>query len=422
MRGLFAAAALLALLCGAAAAAPSSPFLDEAVAAFRAGERRKALALLSAAQTQAKNAEQKVRVALLYADLKEYGVARSMMNSLIGESPKEPRLRLYLATIVARAGDRGATLAALGAARRRNPNAEDRQRMACLHQDFKDYAPARELLDGLIAESPRDLSVRLDRASLAAQSGDLPGGISHLAAARALEPGPVERRRMAALYRDLREFGGARELLDGLIKDSPEDAPLRLELASLAARSGDRAAALESLAAARRNGLDLDGRRRAASLYQQMKEYGEARVVLKSLIRDAPRDPSARLELAAFEARHGERGAALEALSASRELEPDLQERQRMALIYGDLKEFEAARRLIDALIAEQPRDPQLRLNRAYLAADTRDKASALAFLDEARKRSPDPDDRRRMATLYERLGEHREARALIDELEKKSR
>lgn len=422
MRALFAAAALLAALCAAAEAEPSAPLLDEAAAAFRSGERKKAIALLPAARRQAKGAEQRERVALLYADLKEYGAAQSLMNDLIRESPDEPRLRLYLATIFARAGDRGATLAALAEARKRNPTALDRQRMAFLHQDFKDYAPARELLDRLIAESPRDLSVRIDRASLAAQSGDLPGGLEHLAAARKLKPGPEERRRMAALYRDLREFGRARELLEGLVKDSPGDARLRVEQASLAARAGDRAAALESLAAARGGGLDRDGRRRAASLYQELKEYGEARAVLESLVRDAPRAPGPRIELAEFEARRGGRGAALESLAAARGLEPDLQERQHMSLVYEELKEYKTARRMIDDLISEQPEDPQLRLNRAYFAADTGDRAAALAFLDEARKRSPDPDDRRRMATLYERLEEHGEARAVLDEIPQISR
>jgi tetratricopeptide (TPR) repeat protein len=103
-------------------------------------------------------------------------------------------------------------------------------------------------------------------------------------------------------------------------------------------------------------------------------------------------------------------------------MEPDLQHRQRMALLYEDLKEYKTARAMIDALIAEQPRDPQLRLNRAYFAADAGDKAAALEFLAETRKRSPDPDDRRRMATLYERLGEQGEARAIVIEPDEKSR
>lgn len=421
MRALL-AAALAAALCAASPAGAPPPSLDEAAAAFKAGERRKALELLAAARPREGGAERRERAALLYADLKDYAAAESMMNDLIRESPDEPRLRLYLATIVARAGDRAATLRALAEARRRNPTAVDRQRMAFLHQDFKDYGPARELLDGLIAESPRDLSVRLDRASLAAQSGDLPGALEHLAAARELNPGPEERRRMAALYRDAREPGSARELLDRLIADSPGDAGLRLELAALAARAGDRPAALEALAAAAERAADPFARRRIAASYQDLEAYDQARAVLQGLLRDAPWDATARLELAELEARHGDPSAARAALAAARALEPDLQERQRMARIHNDLKDLKTARRIIDALIAEQPHDPQLRLTRAEFAAGAGDKASALAFLDETLERSPDPDDRRRMATLYERLGEPRAARAVVEEPRKKSR
>ena len=93
-----------------------------------------------------------------------------------------------------------------------------------------------------------------------------------------------------------------------------------------------------------------------------------------------------------------------------------------MSLVYQDLKEYKTARAMMDARIAEQPSDPQLRLNRAYFAADAGDKTAALAFLAETRQRSPDPDDRRRMATLYERLGEQGEARAVVNEPDKKSR
>lgn len=421
MRRLLPAALLLAALWSSGRADPSFPALDAAAAAWRSGESKKALSLLSNARRQAKTAGQRQHVALLYAELKDYRTARSMMAALIRESPDDPVPRLYLATIVARAGDRGATLAALAEARARGPGAQDRQRMAFLHQDLKDYGPARELLDELVAERPADLSVRLDRASLAAQSGDGARARAHLAAASALSPGPEERRRMAGLHRDLRDYGRARELLDGLIKENPGDPRLRLELASLSARQGDRPAALEALKAASSAG-DREASRRAAGLYRELEEFGEARALLQRLTAEAPRDADARLELATLDARLGAREAALASLAAVRALEPDLQQRQRMSLIYHDLKEFKTARRLADELVAEQPQDPQLRLNRAYFAAETGDKKAALAFLEETGARAPDPDDRRRMATLYARLGEHAAAREILDDPTKISR
>lgn len=381
-----------------------------------------ALLLASPCAARDGDAERRENEALLHAERKDYAAAESAMRALIRENPEEPRLRLHLASILARAGDRGATLAALDEARRRGPGAQDRQRMAFLHQDFKDYAPARELLDGLIAERPADLSVRLDRASLAAQSGDVAGARAQLAAASRLSPGPEERLRMSRLHRDLRDFHRARELLDGLIKESPGDPRLRLDLASLAARMGDRPAALEALKAAAGRGADADVRRRAAALYEELAEYGRARALLEVLAANAPRDASARLALAALDTRLGAREPALASLAAVRALEPDLQERQRMSLLYQDLKDYEKARALADELVAEQPEDPQLRLNRAYFAADAGDRDSALAFLDEALARAPDPDDRRRISTLYRRLGEHAAAREVLEASGEKSR
>lgn len=422
MRAPLAAAALLAALCVAARAASLPSSLDEAAAAFRAGEGRKALELLAAAREGLKTPEQRERAALLYADLKDYAPAKALMTGLIRESPEEPRLRLHLAAIVARDGDRAATLAALADARRLRPDATLRQQMAFLHQDFKDYAPARELLDGLIAERPRDLSVRLDRADLAARTGDLSAGLEQLAAAEKLAPDPAERRRMAALRRDLRDLDGAREMMAALVAEFPGDASLRLDLAALRAGGGDRAGAFEALAAARERSEDPDLRRRAAALYQELGADEEARAVLAELVRAAPRGATPLLELAEFEVRRGGRAAALEALAAARGLAPDYQERQRMARLYAEADDGKTARRLIDALIAEQPGDPQLRLSGAEIAAGAGDAASARRFLAEARERLPDPDDLRRMATLHERLGDHGEARALLEEAREKSR
>ncbi len=416
------AAALLAGLCAASWAAPSSRALDAATTAVRAGDRENALKYLAVARKERAGAEHRELVALLYAKLKEYAVARSLLGDLIREAPEEPRLRLYLATVYARAGDRGATLAALGEARVRKPNADDRQRMAALYQDMKDYEPARELLDGLLNQSPGNLSVRLDRASLAAQSGDRAEGLKQLAQAGKLAPAPEDRRRMAALYGQLDDHEAARRLQAELLKDKPANASLLYDRAALAVRAGRRDSALASLAEARRRSPTLGDRSRIAALYLELGKDDLARAVLKDAVRDAPRDLHARLDLASLDARRGNRAAALASLSAASGLKPDLQERQRMALIYEDLQEFKTARLLIDDLIAEQPQDPQLRLDRAHFAADAGDAADALAFLAETLKRSPDPDDRRRMAKLYDRLGRREEAGALLDELDKISR
>lgn len=130
----------------------------------------------------------------------------------------------------------------------------------------------------------------------------------------------------------------------------------------------------------------------------------------------------ARLDLAIAAARRGDRAAALKILDAARGEKPDLQERQKMAVAYQEAREFKTARGLIDALIKEQPRDPQLRLDRAFFAAESGDAAGALDFLSETLALAPDPDDSERVATLYDRLGKPEKARAVREGPGKKSR
>ncbi|MBI5247520.1 MAG: tetratricopeptide repeat protein [Elusimicrobia bacterium] len=393
-------AALLLAALTARADLPS-PSVERATAAVRAGDRKAAYALIAEARKLKQNDDDRERIALLYQDLKDFNESQALLETLIKERPAEPRLRLYLACVIAMAGDRESSLAALAEGEKLKPNAVDRQRMAFLHQDLKDYAPARVLLDGLIQENPRDLSVRLDRASLATQSGEKPVAFKQLAKAAELDPGPDDKRRMAAMYRDLGAFDRARSLLEQV----PEKPQSLYDRAVLDARAGRRGAALASLAAAEKLKPSFEERRRMAALYLELRAFDEGFDCVAALIRDFPKHPSVRLDLAYLSARRGAREEALDALAEALRRNPDLQDRKRAALIYEDLSEHAKARELIDDLIREESRDPQLRIDRAYFAADTGDRATALFELAEAQRLKADPDDQKRIGLLYERLG-----------------
>ena len=159
-------------------------------------------------------------------------------------------------------------------------------------------------------------------------------------------------------------------------------------------------------------------------MYLEMRADDECRAAVDALILDAPRHPSVRLDLAALAVRRGDRATALTALAKAMSLTPDLQDRQRAALLYEDINEYKLARQLIDGLIKEEPQDPQLHLDLAFFAADVGDRKTALSALAEARRLKADPDDRRRMSVLYERLNEPREAKAVltVDSQAEKSR
>jgi len=361
--------------------------LDRAGLAAKAGDRAAALGLLAEARAKDADEPARRRMAELYLELNEFGPARDLLDGLIAAAPDEPRLRIDRALAAARTGDRAAALRGLADAAARRPDPAAMRRMALLHLELGDAVPARDLVDRLVKDSPKDPLLHVDRAAVAAAAGDRARALRELAEARALSPGPETRQRIAFLYQDLKDEANALELLKELQKGSPPSARLELDRAARAARDGDRDAALARLAEARALSPSFDERRLMASLYQGLDARGEARAVLDGLVAAAPRDPGLRIDHAALSARTGDRAAALASLEAARGLGPDAADRRRMALIHQDLKDHAGALALLEPLSREQPANAALLADLGlcrYLAGDAdgavRDLGAALAL------------------------------------------
>ena len=344
----------------ASSARRPGPLLDRAGLAAKAGDRAGALGFLAEARAQDADEAARRRMAELYLELNEFGPAGDLLDALIAGAPDEPRLRIDRALAAARTGDRAAARRGLADAAARRPDPEARRRMALLHLELGDAAPARDLLDRLVKDSPKDPLLHVDRAAVAAAAGDRARALRELALARGLSPGPETRQRIAFLYQDLKDEATALELLRELQKDSPLSARLEIDRAARAAREGDRGAALERLAEARTLGPSFDERRLMASLYQGLDEHAQARSLLDGLMAAAPRDPGLRIDHAALSARTGDRAAAQAALEAARGLGPDAAGRRRMALIHQDLKDHAGALALLEPLAREQPANAAL--------------------------------------------------------------
>ncbi len=397
------AAALLAGSLAPARAENPSPAVRRAMDAGDAGDAQGARAAIAEALKEKPSLEDRQRLASVHQKLKDWKRAEAALRELVKESPERPGLRTHLACVLALKGDRAAALAELGRAAALKPGATERQRIAFLHADLKDWAPARGLLDALIAEKPEDASLRLDRAAVLLRTGPRALGLEDLAVA-ARSKAPEERLRAARLLGDFGELERARTTLSALADASPRDPAPLLASAELSAGAGDEKAARAALEKALAREPDDDALRRAAEAYRRLKDYGAAAGVARRAMARAPKAVTPRLELAAAAARAGGRSEALDALTEAAALGPDLQERQRMALLYQDLGERERARALLAALIAEQPGDPQLRLNLAFFEADAGDAKAARAALAKARELALDPDDSKRAAALEERL------------------
>jgi tetratricopeptide (TPR) repeat protein len=101
-------------------------------------------------------------------------------------------------------------------------DAEALIRLARSYQDKGEFARALEPLEALIAGSPGDAGLRLDRASAAAHAGQREKALASLADARRLAPDREGRHRMALILQDLKDYQGALDLLGPLADEKPE--------------------------------------------------------------------------------------------------------------------------------------------------------------------------------------------------------
>ena len=102
-------------------------------------------------------------------------------------APKDPGLRIDRAALALRTGDLDGARRTLGTALTLNPEPGDRQRMALLHQDMKDYASALSLLEPLAREQPENAALLGDLGLCEYLAGRTEDAISHLRAAIKLD-------------------------------------------------------------------------------------------------------------------------------------------------------------------------------------------------------------------------------------------
>lgn len=349
--------------------------------------------------------------------LKDYESSRARYPTLQAFSPRLEALaaiRVEQASLAARGGERTAALELLAAARANNPDLETRRRMVFLYHDLKEDAQAKGLSDELLLASPADSGIPLDRAMLAAKAGDRAAALGFLAEAGRRNPDEAVRRRMTEIYLELREYGPARDMLDRLLIDAPQDCGLRLDRALAAARTGDRETALRLLAEAADRRPGPDEIHRMAFLHSDLQDYGPAQVLLDRLMKASPADASLRVDRAAVAAAAGERETALSALAEARALSPGLETRHRIALLYWDLKDEQRGRDLMDELLQGSPQDARALMGRAALAARAGAPETALRRLAEALRLNPSFDERRLIAAQYQELGAFEPARGLL--------
>ncbi|MFH2202804.1 MAG: tetratricopeptide repeat protein [Elusimicrobiota bacterium] len=123
-----------------------------------------------------------------------------------------------------RAGERDKALAQLAQAEKLTTDARWRGEIATLYGALGENRRALAVLERMVAAAPQDGGLRLRHAGLALGAGNLEAAAASRAQAAALSLTFAQRRRLALLYQEAKEFGRAAEILRRLAAERPEDA------------------------------------------------------------------------------------------------------------------------------------------------------------------------------------------------------
>ncbi|MBI5209617.1 MAG: tetratricopeptide repeat protein [Elusimicrobia bacterium] len=327
--------------------------VDLARRALAAGRREAALRALAAASRRAPAPDDACRMAAAYVELKEWGKALAVLEGS-GPRPSDAGLAVDAARGAWAAGQREAASRALALARRCGPSEGDARRLAAAHAEFKEPGKALDILEGLARLEPGDVGLCMELADAALRAGERALALRSLAVAGRGAPDWKSARRMAVIYAELGETRKALAALE-LLSPWPRDARLVVGLARKAAGAGDRPLALKAADMARGMKPDRESGRELAGLYLGWGEGRKARGLLEELSREAGPDAGLLLDLADAAAELKDKAGALDALRRAQGLAPDERARGRAALLFQRLGEYEAALRLLDALVIEQP-------------------------------------------------------------------
>lgn len=309
---------------------------------------------------------------------------------------------LERAELEARERSRASALSSLAAAEAAGPDLQQRRRVAGLYRALKKPREAAAALERLLRLAPGDAGLLIELAELRAELGARPAALALLARARDADLDPSARRRVAALYRRLKEYAKAVSSLAPLRGTPAGDAGVELELAELRALLGERDAARESLARAERGpALGFEQRRRAYALYRQLTDFGGATASLETLARLRPTDAGLWLELAELTAETGKPEAARGFLARAEPLPLNAEQRRRAFELHSKLGDRRGALVALKALLAAEPSDAELWLKSAELQTREGDASAALDSLERAARLRPAGEQRRRAIRLF---------------------
>jgi tetratricopeptide (TPR) repeat protein len=316
------------------------------------------------------------------------------LREFIAREPDELDLRLGLGELLQRAGALAEAAKAYQEVVTRDGTRSKglfaRDRLAAIQIAQGHAAEARQLLAEVLQKNPRDDDALSLRAGLEMQQHDPDGAIADLRAVLRNQPNSVVlQRSLAAAYIAKGQSGLAEDALRAGMKSAPIDAPVRIELAQLLARTernSQAAALLEESVVQDPNNAELLNR--LGGLYSQQKDFSRAADALRRAVEQQPQQWQLHRNLAQIELAAGDSPGALSEYAAALKLAPaEPQLVMDAARLYEQQGRIDAAIAGYEALYKENPKAQQWAANN-------------LAMLLVTYKKDPVSLDRARELTL----------------------
>lgn len=333
---------------------------------------------------------------------KDYRGALELLKPLTARFPKDAGLWIAQAMAAFNAGDRALALSSLAQAEGSDPGPRDLRSIAASYRTMEEPAKALAALKAGTLRLPDEPALRIDEAEAEVKAGDLEAARAALAKAEALKASDADRRRIERIYTDIKEYPRAMDLVRGLLKSAPGDPDLWIDQADIAARTGDRAAALDSVEKASKLSPSYKGSRRAIQILINLGAYDRALEVSKGLGGHLPPEADFWTEQAYAAVAAKKADLAREAAARARSLKPEGAVLRRLAEVEESLKEKSSA---------------DLWVDEAEHAIGQADKGLAKEAVAKAEALKPGRDGWRRIALVQQYLGRCREARSILKRL-----
>lgn len=328
-------------------------WLDMAATAGEAGQRRAALQMLAFAESLRLDPARTRKLAVAYRSHGEHARSLSVLKRAGSEADAD--LLLESAAKALADDQRAQALENLAFAESLRLDDERLRGLALAYRDIGSYSRALAVLKRLGVKGAKGADLVMDMAFRAAKDARRPEALELLAYVEGLNLDASRARRLVILYRDLGACGRALAVMKRTTVARPEDVNLLLDLASAKTCSGERSAALASLAFAETLALDRAKLHALSFAYRDAGAFSRSLAVMKRAGLRGGGDADILLDLSLRAAQSGRRGEALESLAAAEPLTSSPAKLRRVAQGYHELGDARGAARLRRRLGGDEP-------------------------------------------------------------------